>query len=441
MALTLHVGIDDTDSMQGGCTTYVAALLVERLSRLGVEFLDYPNLVRLNPNIPWKTRGNGAIALRIKVEPRLVDRVRSEVLRTVEENSQLGIEYVDPAVVFLTGPVPEEVKALSRRALYDIVDVGYALEVAGRCGVEVFAYGDFRGVVGAMAAVGEELTGDHTYELLTYRVVEYRGKPRMVSEESVAEMDRATRPRTFDNLDPETGRVLITPRGPDPVLYGIRGEDPYTLLEAMKIVKVGEPIERWVIFRSNQGTDSHLRWIDEPGEVKPYRAVAFRAVVYSKPYTIPGGHVIFRVSFKGEVFDCAAYEPTGGFRDIARKLIPGDVVEVYGGVRPLDNGLTVNLEKLRIVELAKKVEYRNPKCPKCLSTMKSMGRGKGFRCRKCGFRDPKARKLEVELPRDVKPGLYIPPPRAHRHLTKPYSRYGQEKKGMNYGFVEPWHMP
>lgn len=441
MSLTLHVGIDDTDSMRGGCTTYVAALLVERLSKLGVEFVDYPNLIRLNPNIPWKTRGNGAVALRFRVKPQLVDRVRGEILRTVEENSQLEAEHADPAVAYLTGSVPEEVKELSHRALYDVVDLNYALNVAGRCGVEVFAYGDLRGVVGALAAIGEELTGDHTYELLTYRFPDYRGKPRMVSERSVVEMDKATRPKTFNNIDAETGRVLITPRGPDPVLYGIRGEEPYTLLKAMKMVEVGEPIERWVIFRSNQGTDSHLKWIDKPEEVKPYRAVAFRAVVCGKPYTIPGGHVIFKVSFKEGVFDCAAYEPTGGFREVVRKLIPGDVVDVYGGVRPLNNGLTVNLEKLRIVELTRKVVYKNPKCPKCVSTMESMGRGKGFRCRRCGFRDPKACKVEVELPRGIKPGLYIPPPRAHRHLTKPYSRYGQEKSGVKYGFVEPWHMP
>ena len=28
-------------------------------------FIDYPLLVRLNPNIPWKTRGNAAVCLRV----------------------------------------------------------------------------------------------------------------------------------------------------------------------------------------------------------------------------------------------------------------------------------------------------------------------------------------------------------------------------------------
>ncbi|MCX8169597.1 MAG: hypothetical protein N3D72_00745, partial [Candidatus Methanomethyliaceae archaeon] len=58
-----HLGIDDTDSLKFGCTTYVAALLIEELIKYS-KFIDYPNLIRLNPNIPWKSRGNGAVCLR-----------------------------------------------------------------------------------------------------------------------------------------------------------------------------------------------------------------------------------------------------------------------------------------------------------------------------------------------------------------------------------------
>src|SRR5213593_1698496 len=69
----LYLGVDDTDSLRGMCTTYLATELVRALSRW--DIIGYPRLVRLNPNIPWKTRGNGAICLRIgKGEglPRLV---------------------------------------------------------------------------------------------------------------------------------------------------------------------------------------------------------------------------------------------------------------------------------------------------------------------------------------------------------------------------------
>ena len=71
MHKTMHIGLDDTDSTRNGCTTYIAALLVEQLEHLHVKFIDYPNLVRLNPNVPWKTRGNGALCLRFEFDEEL----------------------------------------------------------------------------------------------------------------------------------------------------------------------------------------------------------------------------------------------------------------------------------------------------------------------------------------------------------------------------------
>jgi hypothetical protein len=48
------IGIDDTDSRSdGGCTTYIAAVLVEKLKKYG-DLADYPLLIRLNPNIRYK---------------------------------------------------------------------------------------------------------------------------------------------------------------------------------------------------------------------------------------------------------------------------------------------------------------------------------------------------------------------------------------------------
>jgi tRNA(Ile2)-agmatinylcytidine synthase len=75
----IQVGIDDTDSTRGGCTTYIVAVLVERLEKLGAAFFDYPYLVRLNPNVPWKTRGNGALSLRVECEEKLAAKIKETV--------------------------------------------------------------------------------------------------------------------------------------------------------------------------------------------------------------------------------------------------------------------------------------------------------------------------------------------------------------------------
>ena len=54
-------GIDDTDSSRGYCTTYLAFRIACDLSP-SVRVVAYPRLVRLNPNIPFKTRGNAAVS-------------------------------------------------------------------------------------------------------------------------------------------------------------------------------------------------------------------------------------------------------------------------------------------------------------------------------------------------------------------------------------------
>src|SRR5438093_2223434 len=61
--MPLYLGVDDTDSLRGMCTTFLATELVRDLREW--DLIGYPRLVRLNPNIPWKTRGNGAICLRL----------------------------------------------------------------------------------------------------------------------------------------------------------------------------------------------------------------------------------------------------------------------------------------------------------------------------------------------------------------------------------------
>ena len=60
----MWIGIDDTDSLKGGCTTYVAT---EIIAEMPYDLIKFPRLVRLNPNIPWKTRGNGDITLYIGI--------------------------------------------------------------------------------------------------------------------------------------------------------------------------------------------------------------------------------------------------------------------------------------------------------------------------------------------------------------------------------------
>jgi len=441
----MHIGLDDTDSTRKGCTTYVAALLVEKLEKLNVKFLGYPSLIRLNPNVPWKTRGNGALCLRVKYDAGLEDQIKDAAISLVEEHSDLSFRGTDPGIVFITkAEIPDELKAFAKNTITGIATLKEAMRLIKKFGGEALGFNTCRGIIGALAAVGETLEADHTYELIAYRMAENCGLKRKVDAASIFEMDKLTQPYTFNNVDLEKGRVVITPRGPDPILFGIRGETPEIVKKAFRIVKLLEPVERWVVFRTNQGTDAHLRRVVALNQIEPYNSVIVRGVVSRHPRLIPLRHVIFSIKDETGEVDCAAYEPTGALRKVARDLIVGDSIEAYGAVRKPSAGkrLTINLEKINILALAPKIVLQNPICPKCGKRLKSMGKGKGFRCEKCGARFDDAEKVQTARERGLKAGLYVTSTRSQRHLTKPLSRYGLEKHGAEAeGMIENWHFP
>jgi tRNA(Ile2)-agmatinylcytidine synthase len=440
---TMHIGLDDTDSTRKGCTTYIAALLVEKLQKLGAGFIDYPNLIRLNPNVPWKTRGNGALCLRIRYDENAENLIKETVISTVEEKADLEFRGTDPGVVFLEkARIPEEIRAFAKIAITGIVTLKEASNLLSKFNGEAVGFKSGRGIIGALAAIGETLQGDYTYEILAYRIPENCGLKRTVDETSIFEMDKATAPYTFNNVDTERHRVIITPRGPDPILFGIRGETPEIVKKAFEMVKPLEPVERWAIFRSNQGTDAHLKRISDLTQLKPYSSVIAKAIVVASPKMIRGRHVIFQARDQSAEVDCAAYEPSGALSRVARELMSGDSMKIYGSVRAPSRGrpLTVNLEKIRILKLAPKIAYRNPTCPRCGKRLKSMGKNKGFRCEKCGLRDTSIGKVEVRMKRAIKKGLHISSTRSQRHLTKPFVRYGMEKlHGTCERLIENWH--
>jgi tRNA(Ile2)-agmatinylcytidine synthase len=439
----LNIGIDDTDSTKGGCTTYIAACLVEKLSDMGIKFTDYPNIIRLNPNIPYKTRGNAAVALRLEIPSHFYNPILEAVLEEIERNSHFGHPGTDPAAVFVKGKPAATIKQLSRRALWDVLTGRDAMICIKSSGAEAAAYGTSLGLIGALAAVGQTLAGDHTYELVAYRDRKNWGTRRLVDEESVRKMDRLTYPETFNNYDPENKRVLITPHGPDPVLLGLRGENPEAVKRAFRILKIREPVERWVIFRTNHGTENHFLQTPIHPTVKPNRPIILHGVLAKHPHRIRGGHVFFSLDYDEGTIQCAAFEPTGRLCNVIAQLIAGDEVTVFGGVRnnESDQPLNVNLEKIRVDRLTEQLQVENPACSRCGKHMKSAGKKQGFRCEKCHLKEPKAVKRIVPQRRTLRPGIYIPTPKAHRHLTKPLHRYGHEK---NWNGKPPsgiWHKP
>lgn len=418
-----HLGIDDTDSLKQGCTTYIGALLVERLIKTS-KFVDYPNLIRLNPNVPWKSRGNAAICLRFTSDTDIIE-ILSDATNLVEEHRDKKDGKNQPGIAILEGQVPQIVKDLGRRALWDVITPAEALDVALKANVKYELIRGGRGLVGALASIGNTLERDHTFELIAYRGRALWGKKREVDYESVLMFDRNTTSHTFNNIDDEVDRVLITPHGPDPILFGVRGDSPSVVMEALAKIKfVGG--ERWMVCRSNQGTGAHLIRSALIVELKPYQAAIIEGTISRVPYVLKGSHVIASMRDSSGEIDIAGYEPTGSFRNIVRDLLPGDKVRAFGGVRLFEDGkLTFNLERLELLNIVKEAPA-NPICPNCKKSMKSEGKGKGYQCKKCGLKTELA--VLKKIDRKLMNGAYLPPPRAMRHLTKPFKRYGAEKR-------------
>ncbi len=437
----VHIGMDDIDSPDGGCTTHFASLLVEQLNKLGVEWIDYPNLVRLNPGIPYRTRGNGAVALRFKVSMSVLDDITSLVETLVHTYVDKDYPNTNPGVVFIQDPIPEQVYRLAKQALWRLVPLSLAQRIINEHKIKIVGKGNGRGFIGALSAAGNSLSNDHTYEYIAYRSKDSSKGKRGVDVDSVRAMDLSMRERVFSNVDPTSNRIMIEPHGPDPVLFGIRGERAEDVVKASEYVKSEQGVERWMVFRTNQATGEHLQHRVQVEHVRPYMAAVVRGKVDINPKMIEGGHAIFSIKDDSSSVDCAAYEPSGEFRDIVMKLRINDEILAFAGVRPASSshGLTLNLEGLEVLEVSEQVESSNPICIKCGKRMKSAGSEKGFKCVKCGFKDRDATKIVRIVKRTLPKGLYLPPPRAQRHLTRPFARHGKENCGVPKAMIAKWH--
>ena len=444
MTLTaVHLGMDDIDSPRGGCTTHFASLLVEELTDLGARWVDYPNLIRLNPNIPYRTRGNGAVALRFEIEASTVGKVLPKSNLLLKKYLKEDYPNTNPGMVIATGEVPTDLLGFSKLALWRTVPVALARRLVAKLALAHIAVGNGRGLIGALSAIGNPLRRDHTYEYIAYRSIELTSRARGVDVDSVFKMNHEFGNRLFSNIDASTQKILIEPHGPDPVIYGIRGETPLDVIKAADLIQSSQNKERWMVFRTNQGTGAHLVYRVRLSDIRPYMAAVVEGEVASKSKIIEGGHVIFKITDGSTNAECAVYEPTGEFREIATMLIEGDKVSLDVGVRPASrmHGLTLNVEGLRILQLTDKVNLVNPICPHCLKRMKSAGKEKGFKCIKCGFKDPQAKKTEIPVERQLKAGRYLPPPRAQRHLTRPKDRMDRRNEGMSSSLIDKWHDP
>ena len=427
----LHIGIDDTDSIKGGCTTWLATEIIAELSEF--DLIGPPRLVRLNPNVPWKTRGNAAVALTfgkgvgsktlvgefgekkiymyttgrdMKYDKHaMLERISTLVMDGSMPDSQPGIVISDvflPEGLYWQGVTNIVTEEILSDAIEGAISQGYR---------------GSRGIYGAACSIA--WTGSssksngisHTWELIGYREKEKWGSKRDISVSSVHEIGHLDGVFSCHDSD---GKVAMVPNSPCPVLWGFRGTEHKTLIDNFDNLGPEKPL-RWILYKTNQATDDHLRTM-EITDISDGDSVWLEVEVSSKPNAIKGGHRFFKVSdSQGATVKCAAFEPSKTFRHAIDSLEVGDILIICGSFK----NDTINLEKIRILELAKRFsKSANPVCD-CGRRTHSSGKDMRYRCKACGKKYDRPEMIEATP--DLEIGWYEPPASARRHLTTPVS--------------------
>ena len=425
----LHIGIDDTDSLDGGCTTWLITEIIAELSDF--DLVAPPRLVRLNPNVPWKTRGNGSLALVFgegidskqvigEIENRkiytysnykeklfdkkaILERISKIVVKNSKSDSQPGIVISDTYL-------PE---GLYWQGVRGIVSEEDLEPILYNC--LTFGLRGSRGLFGAACALA--WSGYHsnardlnfTWELIGYRDKNLWGTLRNISLEAVSLVSKLD--GVFSCSDPD-GKVAMVPNSPCPVLWGFRGTNEQILIDNFQKLGPEKPV-RWILYQTNQATDDHF-CISDRLEIADGTSIWIDVKISSKVEIIKGGHRFVQVKdFEGNEARCAAFEPSKNLRSIVDRLEIGDEITVCGSV----NDNTINIEKLRIISLVPR--YSKPPNPICTCGKRTHSSGKNskYRCNSCGKKYERPSPIN-ELP-NLELGWFEPPASSRRHLTKP----------------------
>ena len=407
------LGVDDTDSRDHGmCTTYVAFQIAQQLQDASAKLM----LIRLNPGVIHKTRGNAAVAISTTCNTTTAFETAVD---TINELAELSDPHTQPGLVVSPSTfdsIPKTISEFSLNAIRSFHEKETAVDLIEENGYLSSSWNGGRGLIGALAAIGaHNALHEWTYEYITYRDKTLWGTKRTVDPNSVFEASNEFYPSVWDSFDKNEDYPVCVPRTPCPVLYGIRGETPHAVEEMAKKIN-SEPPTCGTVFTTNQGTDAHI----QPGQIgflEEGHSYSVDGIVSSKPYTIEGGHVFFKLQGESKEILCSAFEPTKHFRNYVRNLVCGDELTVCGEVT---HG-TLKLEKFAVRNLIT-TKTENPICTICNDRMESSGRSQGYRCRKCGTKS--SHKLHIHYPRAIHIGWYEVPPCARRHLAKPLIRGG-----------------
>ncbi len=389
------LGLDDTDHLGGGCTTKSLDDLIIGLPK-NVSVGEI-RLVRLWPFAKQRTRGNAAVAVELNSENEklLIEHLdywwneKIEPLSgsiTNSENYDREQYATDPGMVWFSKSRPAE------KFYFDAVSKEVQLSLIPDADKSWGGHGR----IGATAAVAWNKS-NITYEAIAWRC------QNNISNDNIREIDLDrlkeidTKKDTFMSRDSRTGNSLIAPRGPCPVLFGVRAtvfesaeKSAQYLIDSDKT----EPVSGMRVFVTNQASDDHLG--DNLNEIIVETQILSRGTVIIKCLN----------------HNLVAFSESGDIKLLAQWLKKGDEIQ-FNGLSSNDG--SIHLERLKIIK--SEPNKVRPICDKCNVRMKSMGQNQPVRCPKCRY---KSEILWIDEPRIPPFTTWVQAPLdSRRHLTRP----------------------
>ncbi len=169
----LMIGIDDTDWEGGGCTTYVMYSFVKYLIKDGLinNVVGLPRLTRLNPYVPFKTRGGNAslsIIIHVASEDEVANYV--ELMESLIDQMIKRVGKTSPGIAYMVindlSNINERLLWFYRKSVRDVVTLDLTRKVADKVNAKLVGG---RGVIGALASLGFAPPVDATFEFIAYR--------------------------------------------------------------------------------------------------------------------------------------------------------------------------------------------------------------------------------------------------------------------------------
>ncbi len=445
------LSFDDIDTLRGGCTTHFATKIINIFLSKGWKLEDFPRLVRLNPDIPWKTRGNAAISIVLSNEEKISIEdiaylVQEEFISYISSNEPIT-GHSQPTFIVADYDVISSrsyfFRRLYRNAIKETLDMKTIEKELRKTigekekGIVIRSLIGKRGLIGTLASIGHIFENDdYTFELLAYKRDQEINKKNLDNKLLYSFFLKHEDIFTFGNIDIYSKKSIVTPHGPDPVLFGLRGDNPLTLLSIFKEIVdyYGSLIDIWMLFKTNQGTDVHHRRSNKRKTESLYSQIEVIGWKIRKKEILPSGHHIFKINIlepdplSSIEIEVACYRESLKMRRLLGKLGEDDLLLLFGNTkREFDlPSITLNLEKNYVIYRKTQSKNVKPLCPKCFNTLESEGRGKGLRCRKCNYRLFVTDIHKITAGKEITPTVFHEPPMYQRHLTKPLKRFGRE---------------